>query len=512
MNRQNFFGHLALALAVVILAAFIGQMRRMERSHVSHDKFEARTVVVVPHDHEEDRAGDFRSEQEDAEVIVRFRSGTPLRTINRITEGLNDRLLDRFEHINGQAVIADEDGLSPETVAAEYRNLPEVEYAEPNFIIDLDPSENAGELDDEGVVNEEAEANDDDPPVVRLGSSRGSGIGGISSSNDASGQQPNDPLFKEQWSLLNTGQRAGKTGADVCATRAWTKTQGSRKIVVAVIDTGVDYNHQDLHNNIWTRPASLAPYVDAELGVFHDQHGFDAADNDGDPMDDNGHGTHCAGIIGAEGDNSDGIAGVNWQVEIMGLKFLSRNGSGTTKDAIECINYVVARKKAGVNVRVISASWGSTAQSRALGDAIKRAGEEGILFVAAAGNSSTNNDRQPHYPSNYQLPNVVSVAALTRADVLARFSNYGAKTVHIGAPGAEIMSTWPQNQYEEHSGTSMATPVVSGVAALILSVNPDLSVTDLRKRLLDSVDRLPALDGKVSSGGRVNAARAVRAE
>lgn len=499
MNRQNFFGHLALAVAVVILAAFIGQMRRMERSH---SMFEARTTVVVrsdaDHDHDADEAGDFRSEQEDAEVIVRFRPGTSLQRINRITEGLNDRLLDRFEFINGQAVIADEDGLAPETVAAEYRSLPEVEYAEPNFIIDLDPAERAGELD-EGDFNEEGEFDDDDPPVVRLRSS-------------GDGQQPNDPLFNEQWSLLNTGQRAGKSGADVCATRAWAKTQGSKKIVVAVIDTGVDYNHQDLHNNIWTRPASLAPYVDAELGVFDDRHGFDAADNDGDPMDDNGHGTHCAGIIGAEGDNNDGIAGVNWQVEIMGLKFLSRNGSGTTKDAIECINYVVARKKAGVNVRIISASWGSTAQSRALGDAIKRAGEEGILFVAAAGNSSTNNDRQPHYPSNYPHPNVVSVAALTRTDVLARFSNYGAKTVHIAAPGAEIMSTWPQNQYEEHSGTSMATPVVSGVAALILSVNPDLSVTDLRKRLLDSVDKLPALDGKVSSGGRVNAARAVRAE
>jgi subtilisin family serine protease len=499
MNRQNFFGHLALAVAVVILAAFIGQMRRMEHTH---DSFARRSVVVVQtdaaHDHDGDEAEDFREEQGDAEVLVRFRPGTSLQTINRITERLNDRLLDRFEFINGQAVIADEDGLSPETVADEYRNLPEVEYAEPNFIIDLDPAESAGELDEDDL-NEAGAFDRDDPPVVRR-------------DTNGDGQQPNDPLFNEQWSLLNTGQRAGKSGADVCATRAWAQTQGSRKVVVAVIDTGVDYNHQDLHNNIWTRPASLAPYVDAELGMFDDRHGFDAADNDGDPMDDNGHGTHCAGIIGAEGDNNDGIAGVNWQVEIMPLKFLSRNGSGSTKDAIECINYVVARKRAGVNVRIISASWGSTAQSRALGDAIKRAGEEGILFVAAAGNSSTNNDRQPHYPSNYNYPNVLSVAALTRLDVLARFSNYGAKTVHLAAPGAEIMSTWPQNQYEEHSGTSMATPVVSGVAALILSVNPDLSVTDLRKRLLDTADKLPALDGKVSSGGRVNAARAVRAE
>jgi subtilisin family serine protease len=492
MNRQNFFGHLALAMAVIILAAFIGQMRRMERLH---DSFERREIAVAPHghDHDSDEKGDTEEELEDAEVIVRFRPGTSRAAIERITDGLNDRLLDRFEFIDNQAVIADEDGLAPETVAAEYRGLPEVEYAEANSVIELDPTGNAADYE-EAVRGHD----DDDPPVVRHPAD--------------GGMEPNDPLFKEQWSLLNTGQREGKSGADVCATRAWTKTKGDRKIVVAVIDTGVDYTHQDLRSNIWTRPASLAPYSDEDLGDFDDRHGFDASDNDGDPMDDNGHGTHCAGIIGAEGDNSDGIAGVNWEVEIMPLKFLGRNGSGTTKDAIECINYVVARKKAGVDVRIISASWGSTARSRALGDAIKRAGDEGILFIAAAGNSSTNNDTRPHYPSNYDLPNVLSVAALTRNDALARFSNYGVKTVHIAAPGAEIMSTWPGNQYEEHSGTSMATPVVSGVAALILSVNPDLSVTDLRKRLLDTVDKLPALDGRVSSGGRVNAARAVRAE
>ncbi|HLL16250.1 MAG TPA: S8 family serine peptidase [Pyrinomonadaceae bacterium] len=488
MNRQNFFGHLALAVAIVILAAFVGQMRRMERVPATFGK---REIVVAPHGHDHD--SEEADGLEDAEVIVRFRPGTSRAAIERITEGLNDRLLDRFEFINNQAVIADEDGLAPETVAAEYRGLAEVEYAEPNAVIELDPAGNIPDFEDARRSHD-----DDDPPVVRH-----PGDGGM---------QPNDPLFNEQWSLLNAGQRAGKAGADVCATRAWTKTKGSRKIVVAVIDTGVDYTHQDLSKNIWTRPAALAPYSDEDLGDFDDQHGFDAADNDGDPMDDNGHGTHCAGIIGAEGDNSDGIAGVNWEVEIMPLKFLGRNGSGTTKDAIECINYVVARKKAGVDVRIISASWGSTARSRALGDAIKRAGDEGILFIAAAGNSSTNNDTRPHYPSNYDLPNVLSVAALTRMDVLARFSNYGAKTVHIAAPGAEIMSTWPGNQYEEHSGTSMATPVVSGVAALILSVNPDLSMTDLRKRLLDTVDKLPALDGKVSSGGRVNAASAVRAE
>jgi subtilisin family serine protease len=426
--------------------------------------------------------------EDDAEVIVRFRAGTSTEEINRIVARLNDRLEDRFENIDDEAVIADEDGRDAEQVAAEYRALPQVVYAEPNAEINLDPNE-----DEDDAADEADDPGDNDPPVVKA-------------------PAPNDPLFAEQWSLLNTGQRGGKAGADICAARAWAKTTGSNKVVVAVIDTGVDYRHNDLAGNIWTRPANLAPYADTELGTFDDVHGFDAADMDGDPMDDNGHGTHCAGIIGAEGDNKEGVSGVNWHVQIMPLKFLRANGSGTLKDAIECINYCIARKRDGVNVRIISASWGSTMRSRALEDAIRRAGEEGILFVAAAGNSATNNDRRPHFPSNYEQPNVVSVAAMDRNDKLARFSNYGAKSVHIAAPGAEIMSTWLGNEYEEHSGTSMATPEVAGVAALILAANPNMTLKELRERLLSSVDKLPALEGKVSTGGRLNAARAVRAE
>jgi thermitase len=229
-------------------------------------------------------------------------------------------------------------------------------------------------------------------------------------------------------------------------------------------------------------------------------------------MDDNGHGTHCAGIVGAEGDNSEGVAGINWNVQIMPLKFMGRGGFGTTKDAIEAINYVIDRKKAGVNVRVISASWGSTQYSKALEDVIRKAGEEGIIFIAAAGNASTDNDRAPHYPSSYKLPNVISVAAMDRFDGLASFSNYGAKTVHVAAPGKEIMSTWLKGNYREASGTSMATPYVSGVAALILSIEPNLSNDKLRERLINSTDKIDALSGKVESGGRLNAAKAVGVE
>src|SRR4030095_3515251 len=205
--------------------------------------------------------------------------------------------------------------------------------------------------------------------------------------------------------------------------------------VVAVLDTGVDYNHEDLTENMWRRPEKMEPYQDKELGTIDDEFGFNAIDGAADPMDDNGHGTHCAGIIGAEGENSLGIAGVNWKVQIMPLKFMNAGGMGTTKDAIEAINYVINRKKAGVNVRIISASWGSTKKSKALEDVIRGAYDNDILFVAAAGNSSVDNDRTPHFPSSYNVPNVVSVAALDRNDLLASFSNYGPKSVAIAAPG-----------------------------------------------------------------------------
>ena len=323
---------------------------------------------------------------------------------------------------------------------------------------------------------------------------------------------PNDPLFTDQWSLNNSGQREGKTDADIAALKAWAKTTGSDEVVVAVLDSGVDYTHPDLMNNMWLRPDKVAVYTDEHLGTINDLHGFNAVDNSGDPMDENGHGTHCAGIIGAEGGNNLGITGVNWRVKVMPLKFMTAGGFGTTKSAIECINYVINRKREGVNVRIISASWGSTQKSRALEDAIREAGEEGILFVAAAGNAGVDADKQPHYPAGYKLPNVLSVAALNRRDELTSFSNYGLKSVHVAAPGAEILSTWLGGEFEEHSGTSMATPEVAGVAALVLSIDNKLTVDKLRERLLSSVDKLDWLQGKVASGGRINAARAVGAD
>ena len=471
MSRNNIWAHLAIALALILVAAFAGGLRKWQR--------QPKPVQVNPTESQETRGPNTETNDENqrvrnVEVLVRFRSGTTLEVINRITAELNDEIEDRIESVDGLDVIEDEDGKSADEVVAQYRALPEVEYAEANGTITVDHGESAGKH-----------------------------------------VHANDEMFSQQWGLFNNGEKGGKFGADISAMRAWAVTTGSDQVVVAVIDSGVDYSHPDLASNIWTRPQIIKAYRDDELtsdDPIDDLHGFNLVDDNDDPMDDNGHGTHCAGIIGAEGDNELGIAGVNWNVKIMPLKFMDADGTGTTKDAIEAINYVIDRKRAGVNVRIISASWGSTAKSRALEDIIRKAYDEGILFVAAAGNSSSNNDQTPHYPSSYNLGNVISVAALDRNDQLAPFSNYGAKSVHVAAPGQEILSTWLEHGFTEKQGTSMATPFVAGVAALILAENSTMPVSELRARLLKSVDVLPALKGKVSSGGRINAAKAVGAE
>ena len=465
MNRNNFLPHVALALVIILIAAFAGQVRNWRRDWRSHRRVvKTRLEARV----NSEAVSSQKSLKKHSELFVRFRPGVSKEQIEAITGRLHDRIEDQIESVSGLDVIEDDQGADVATLIEEYGRLPEVEYVDEIYKIQADG------------LN----------PVL-----------------------PNDPRFDEQWALANNGQNGGTKGADISAPLAWATTKGSDKVIVAVLDSGVDYTHRDLAMNIWTRPEDIKEYKDDELGgEINDLHGYNAVDNNGDPMDENGHGTHCAGIIGAEGGNNEGITGVNWNVKIMPLKFMDATGSGTTKDAIEAINYVIDRKKAGVNVRIISASWGSTQKSRALEDVISRAKDAGILFVAASGNSSADTDRTPHYPSSYNLGNVISVAALDNNDQLTSFSNFGAKSVHLAAPGKDILSTWLNNDFREASGTSMATPVVAGVAALVLSKNPNLSVDDLRKRLLSSVDKLPGLKGKVVSGGRINAARAVGAE
>jgi serine protease len=322
---------------------------------------------------------------------------------------------------------------------------------------------------------------------------------------------PNDPRFPELYGLDNTGQTGGTADADIDAVEAWDNSVGSSDIVVGVVDTGIDYNHEDLAANVFVNPNEIAGngVDDDGNGVIDDVHGFNAITGSGDPLDDNAHGTHCSGTIGAVGNNGVGVAGVNWEVTIMGLKFLGAGGSGTLDDAIEAINYAVGQKNAGVNLRVLSNSWSGGGFSQALLDAISAANDVDILFVAAAGNSGSDNDVTPTFPANYEAANVVSVAATDHNDQKAGFSCFGATTVDLGAPGVDVLSTTPGNTYSLFSGTSMATPHVAGVAALVLSSNSTLTTAELKDVLLTSGDPIPALQGITVSGQRLNAASAL---
>ncbi|MFQ5963117.1 MAG: S8 family peptidase, partial [Candidatus Scalinduaceae bacterium] len=320
---------------------------------------------------------------------------------------------------------------------------------------------------------------------------------------------PNDPMYDQLWGMNNTGQTGGTPDADIDAPEAWDINKGGSNIVVGVIDTGVDYNHEDLAANMWVNSGEIPENgIDDDGNEYIDDiHGIDAFNNDGDPFDDNGHGTHVSGTIGAVGNNGIGVVGVNWNVKIMALKFLGAGGSGSTAGAIECLDYVTMMKNNfGVNIKLTNNSWGGGGFSQALKDAIEASG---ILFAAAAGNDAVDNDIIPHYPANYDSSNILAVASTDHNDGLSSFSNFGLQSVDIGAPGSSILSTKPGNTYAVHSGTSMATPHASGVAALLVAANPALSFSELKSKIMSSTDPIPALSGKTVTGGRLNAQSAL---
>jgi|GEM_PF-1227252 len=314
---------------------------------------------------------------------------------------------------------------------------------------------------------------------------------------------PNDTQFSALWGMQNTGQAGGTPGADIDATAAWDISTGSTNVIVAVTDSGVDYTHPDLAANMWS---------DAN-GNF----GYDFANNDNDPMDDLGHGTHVAGIIGAVGNNSNGVAGACWHVRIMAVKFIDANGQGSLSDSIAGVQYAVSN-----GARVINASWGFApgvplSFLQPLYDAISAARDAGVIFVAAAGNDyGNNNDVLPVYPASFDLDNVISVMAVTNTDSVSGFSNYGLTSVDIGAPGGDgfpygpedILSTYPGGGYAYMAGTSMASPHVAGACALILSIDPTLNSSEVKQIVLDTVDL--TLPGLSISGGRLNLAAAAQ--
>ncbi len=318
---------------------------------------------------------------------------------------------------------------------------------------------------------------------------------------------PNDPSFSELYAMNLIG-----------APQAWDVTQGSRNIVVGVIDEGVDRTHTDLQANIWTNPSP-----GSISGISGDVNGYDFRDDTGNIVPES-HATHVAGTIGAVGNNGVGVAGVNWQVSLMSLRFISETaGSGTTADAIKAYNYVkqmrdlwsTSGNTKGANIRAVNASYGGGGYSQAEADAINAMGQSGVLFVAAAGNYPQevpiDNDVGPQYPSNYSLPNVMAIAATDSADNLASFSHFGRHSVLMGAPGVGILSTFPNNTNSFQSGTSMATPHVTGAAALLCAANPTLSVSQLRALLAFNGDPISALQGRSLTGRRLNVFKSLQA-
>ncbi|MCC6327154.1 MAG: S8 family serine peptidase [Acidobacteria bacterium] len=318
---------------------------------------------------------------------------------------------------------------------------------------------------------------------------------------------PNDPSYGSLWGM-----------AKISAPQAWDVSTGSSSVVVADIDTGIKYDHPDLAANVWTNAGEINGngIDDDNNGFVDDFYGYDFFFNDSNPLDENGHGTHTAGTIGAAGNNGVGVAGVNWNVKIMAIKIYDNDGLGTTSAMlINAYNYVLMMKNRGVNIRVTNNSYGGCDEAcgydQATKDAIDALGRAGVLQVFAAGNDGLNIDTSPQYPAAYNSPWIISVANSTSSDVRNGSSNFGVVNVDLAAPGTSILSTINGGSgYGTLSGTSMATPHVAGAAALLAGYDPNLSTASLKATLLNTVDQLPAWNGVVKTGGRLNAAAALQ--
>jgi subtilisin family serine protease len=303
---------------------------------------------------------------------------------------------------------------------------------------------------------------------------------------------PNDPYLGQQWGLNSPGD------VDIDSPEAWAVTTGSPSTIVAVLDSGVDLANPDLVSRLWVNPAAST----GRAIVY----GWNFLGNNGNVQDNNGHGTHVTGILAATGNNGAGVAGVNWRARIMPLKILAGDGSGTLDAAVSAVYFA-----ADHGARVINASWGAGAPDQALQDAILYADRKGVVFVTAAGNDGMNNDVMSTYPAAYHTPNMLVVAAVDSSGALAGFSDYGQHSVDLAAPGVNILSTYPKSLggYARLSGTSMATPFVSGVVSLVAGLHPEWSAEQLAQRVLATTKPLASLNGKTVTGGMVDAAQAV---
>jgi len=391
------------------------------------------------------------------EVIVRFREGVDesRKDLARFRVSGNRKKI--FKTVRGLEVIKLPRNISVQEAIAIYEQDPDVLYAEPNYKLRLTAK----------------------PELTAT---------------------PNDPSFGSLYGLTR-----------INAPAAWNITTGSSNAVVAVIDTGIDYTHPDLAANMFHNTADCnSDGIDNDgNGYIDDCFGIDVANGDSDPMDDHYHGTHVAGTIGAVGNNAIGIVGVNWNVQLLACKFFDASGSATTEGAIECLEYVKEMKDRGVNIVATNNSWGGDENSQALYDAIDVQRQHGILLIAGAGNGNAfgigqNNDSVPFYPCNYFLANIICVAATTSTDAKASFSNFGKHTVHVGAPGNNILSTLPGNSYGSLSGTSMATPHVSGVAALLKAQDSNRDWRTIKNLILAGGDTVSSMANTIT-GKRINA-------
>jgi subtilisin family serine protease len=403
------------------------------------------------------------------QALVRFRSGTSGSAAARVNAGIGARTLKRFTSPAGLQLVRLPAGVAVDSAVARYGQHPEVLYAERNQIYSV-----AGT--DETL--------------------------------------PNDPDFNLQWNWRQASDH------DVDATNAWDLTTGSRTVIVGLIDTGVQtqpHLHPDLRANIWSNTLECTgqPGMDDDAnGYVDDCHGIDTINGDSDPNDDFNHGTHVAGIMGAVGNNGVGVTGINWRVKVLPCKSHDNTGLATEASVLECLAYIKAIKDRGETVVATNNSYGGCTEacgfSQAFRDAIKDQMNDGILFVAAAGNSSLNHDTDPSYPSSYYLPNVISAASTTSSDSLSFFSDYGLETVEVGAPGDPVYSTKFTDTYGYESGTSMASPHVAGLAALLKANDPSLDWRAIRNLIIAGGDKTSSLSGKTISGRRINADGSLR--
>ena len=404
------------------------------------------------------------------QLLVRYRPSTAQMSSSQSRATAAGKVMGSFTTLPGLQLVQLAPGVDFNSALGSYRSDPSVLYAEPNYI------------------------------------------------RKALDGPPNDPYFHDLWNMHNTGQpilfpypffqgpTSGKPGADIHALEAWSITTGSSDLVIGLIDTGLDINHEDLSANVYRNEADCNNngIDDDGNGYVDDCNGINTLDNNSDLTDIVHHGTHVAGILGAAGNNGRGVAGVNWKAKILTCKFLGLNG-GTDAGAIGCFNYMAMMRDRGVNIIATSNSWGGYGYSQALYDAIDGVRKRGILVIAAAGNSNSDNDGiYPLYPATFALDNIIAVAANDFTDTQSYYSSFGAHSVSISAPGDEILSTTPDNTYSVFSGTSMATPHVTGVAALLKAQDPTRDWKAIRNLILAGGDKLSTVAASVTQS-RLNA-------